>query len=60
MMDAIAELFKQKTQEAERIVASKPKSVAASDEVPFEVNKVLAQISQETARRAKVLKRKPS
>lgn len=60
-MDPIEELFARKTREAANLVDSRKKQdiEATPQDIPFEVNKVLYQIGQETQRRAKLLKRKP-
>jgi hypothetical protein len=59
-MDAIEQLFRLKSEEATRILAAKvaPEPEEASQSLPFEVNKVLGKIKEETARRAKLSKRK--
>lgn len=62
-MDAIENLFIKKTEEATRILAnaasSKDKEKKDASELPFEVNKVIRKINEETSRRAKLSKRKP-
>ena len=60
-MDPIDELFARKTLEAQNIIVHRQKhhNDTTTQDVPFEVNKVLYQIGQETQRRAKLLKRKP-
>lgn len=62
-MDAIENLFIKKTEEATRILANaaaaKEKKEKDQSELPFEVNKVLRKINEETSRRAKLSKRKP-
>jgi transcriptional regulator of met regulon len=60
-MDTIEQLFKRKTEEAISIVAQRSQTEKEiTVPIPFEVNKVLNQIAQETERRNKVLKRKPT
>lgn len=61
-MDAIDQLFQSKREEAKLIVSKRRESTnpVGGDEIPFEVNKVLNQLKQETQRREKLLKRKPS
>lgn len=62
-MDAIETLFSRKTEEATRILANaaaaKEKKEKDAAELPFEVNKVIKKINEETSRRAKLSKRKP-
>lgn len=61
-MEQIDNIFEAKTREAINVLAqkeSKRDTTSKNEVLPFEVNKVLNQISQETKRRAKVLKRKP-
>lgn len=59
-MDVIEELFTRKTVEAANIVRTTDKSnnEVAVTELPFEVNKVLYKINEETQRRQKLFKRK--
>lgn len=60
-MDQIDALFADKTSEARAIVQSRRRSIEKQvDDVPFEVNKVIGQLRQETARREKLFKRKPT
>lgn len=58
-MDTIEQLFRLKTEEATRILANSSTKPTSTEDLPFEVNKVLGKIREETARRAKLSKRKP-
>lgn len=61
-MDAIDTLFRKKTEEAGRILgaAATTNTTTLDERLPFEVNKVLGKIQEETVRRAKLSKRKPA
>lgn len=56
-MDAIEQLFQRKTIEASNLIKASDK-LTNTAELPFEVNKVLYKINEETERRKKLFKRK--
>jgi hypothetical protein len=59
MNDAVEALFIKKTAEAAQIVAANVQtSTVDNSDIPFEVNKVLYKINEETERRRKLFKRK--